>query len=108
MILSLKPICFGKPRLVNVDWLQFNLSHSGHRCLIGIATAFAIGVDIEVVRGVPDADALARLHFTPQEQADWAQVAKPGRDRAFLTCWTRKEACVKALGIAFLGPPRGN
>ncbi len=88
---------FGKPKLVDGD-LQFNLSHSGPEALIGLSRDRAIGVDIEQVRVVPDADALVREHFTEAEQAYWASGAAATRDRRFLECWTRKEACVKALG----------
>jgi len=103
--LVLEPDLFGKPQLKDEDRLHFNLSHSGHECLIGVTRSLAIGVDIEILRRVPDADALARSHFTPREQGEWVRVTGPLRDRAFLTCWTRKEACVKALGVGFLARP---
>ena len=96
---------FGKPRLLNGGALEFNLSHSAHECLIGISAGRPIGVDIEVIQTVIDADALARAHFTAAEHAEWWQAPVPSRDRAFLACWTRKEACLKALGVGLSAQP---
>ena len=48
---------------------------------------------------VVDAEALAEAHFTNDERAAWSRAARALRDRTFLACWTRKEACLKALGV---------
>jgi 4'-phosphopantetheinyl transferase len=90
---------FGKPALAAAAGLHFNLSHSQAIGLVALATQREVGVDIELVRPMPDAHALAAAYFTPAEQAALAACAGTGRDRAFFTCWTRKEACLKALGI---------
>lgn len=97
--LVIEPDQFGKPRLLPAGPLHFNLSHSAHEGLIGVSRDSAIGVDIEVVHQVVDADALAGAHFTDDERAEWSRAGEPLRDRTFLVCWTRKEACVKALGV---------
>jgi 4'-phosphopantetheinyl transferase len=94
---------FGKPRLPDNEGLAFNLSHSRQECLIATSAGWPIGVDVEVIHPVADASALARLHFTIDEQAELEAAAD--RDRAFLACWTRKEACVKALGIGLSAEP---
>src|SRR5574341_1426387 len=63
---------FGKPAL-DPEFggrLRFNLSHSGGLALIAIAA------DAEQLRSLPD----------------------PLRAEAFLSCWTQKEACLKACG----------
>jgi 4'-phosphopantetheinyl transferase len=96
---------YGKPRLRDQGTLEFNLSHSAHECLIGISAGRPIGVDVEVLGPVVDADALARHHFTQVEFAEWVRAPAALRDRAFLTCWTRKEACVKALGVGLSAQP---
>jgi 4'-phosphopantetheinyl transferase len=96
---------FGKPQVADGGGLHVNLSHSGRMGLIGISLDRPIGVDIEMVSQVVDADALARLHLTEREREEWLRAAGPVRDRAFLTCWTRKEACVKALGVGLSLPP---
>jgi 4'-phosphopantetheinyl transferase len=95
-----------KPFVADDAALQFNLSHSDDWALLGIARGAPMGVDIECRRPVEDAHALARRHFTPQEQQA-VQAAAEGaeRDRVFLRVWTRKEACLKALGLGLrLGP----
>jgi 4'-phosphopantetheinyl transferase len=102
--LVIEPDDFGKPRLVDTEGPYFNLAHSAREALIGVSPDQAIGVDIEVVREVVDAEALAREHFTDEERAEWSR-AEPARDRAFLACWTRKEACVKALGVGLSAQP---
>ena len=95
----------GKPRLRDARGLEFNLSHSEHECLIGISGGRPIGVDVEVVQPVLDADALAKRHFTPSEIEHWDRVPAAGRARVFLQGWTRKEACLKALGVGLLVQP---
>jgi 4'-phosphopantetheinyl transferase len=96
---------FGKPHLVSSSGIQFNVSHSAQVALIGVSRKYPIGVDIEMIRTLPDADALSRSYFTDEERAEWSSAEPPG-DVAFLSCWTRKEACLKALGIGLSGCPR--
>ena len=96
----------GKPRLLQARGLEFNLSHSAHECLIGISGSRPIGVDVEVLQPVVDAEALARRHFTPSELEQWEREPAAGRERVFLQGWTRKEACLKALGVGLSAQPR--
>lgn len=95
---------FGKLVLAEPNALQFSLSRAADVALIGISRDRAIGVDIEGVRTVPEVEELARDHFTVDERAEWSRTTAALRDRAFLTCWTRKEACVKALGVGLAVP----
>ena len=95
----LEPDEFGKLHLVPRGSLHFNLSHSAHESLIGISRDRPIGVDVEVVHEVIDAEALVETLFTAGERAAWSRAAPALRDRTFLACWTRKEACLKALGV---------
>lgn len=92
----------GKPALQDAQTCRFNLSHSEDLALIGIGgedgDLSEVGVDLEWHRPVEAADALARSHFTPAEQAAWAGFDPGSRDAVFLRLWTRKEACLKALG----------
>ena len=93
---------FGKPSLAAPSALCFNLSHSAGAGLVAIDdsdSATEIGVDVEVLRPLSYSAALAAEYFTVAEQQGLAATAPPDRDLAFLTCWTRKEACVKALGL---------
>jgi 4'-phosphopantetheinyl transferase len=91
---------FGKPRLEAATDVHFNLSHSQGVGLIALSDHAEIGVDIELVRPMPDADALAANYFDEAEQAALAAVEPgPAHDLAFFRCWTRKEACLKAVGV---------
>lgn len=91
---------FGKPALAPAsERLHFNLSHSQGSGLVALSTRHELGVDIERVRPMPDALALAEAYFSPAERAALAACPEAQRDRAFFVCWTRKEACLKAVGI---------
>jgi len=90
---------FGKPRLVEPAGVRFNLSHSQSVGLIAISMDSEVGIDVELLRHMPDAEALAANHFTIVEQTALKNVSPDERDRAFLRCWTRKEACLKATGL---------
>jgi 4'-phosphopantetheinyl transferase len=95
----------GKPELANNDGerspLSFNLSHSGELALCAIARR-PLGVDLEWLREVPDADLIAARFFTPAEVA--RQRASADRGAAFLRHWTRKEAVIKAVGVGLSVP----
>lgn len=84
--------------------LAFNLSRSGEMALVGITAATRLGVDIEQLRVVDDSAAIARSFFSPSERCGLGSVPPDRADVAFLTCWTRKEAFVKALGTGLSFP----
>ncbi|WP_374594766.1 4'-phosphopantetheinyl transferase superfamily protein [Aquabacterium sp.] len=99
----------GKPSVPELAGWRFNLSHSAHLGLIGLARASCthgdIGVDIEVRHPVAEIHDLARHHFSADEQA--ALAALPDADQAlsaFLQGWTHKESCLKALGTGLTLP----
>lgn len=87
----------GKPRLADAG-LHFNMSHSKDWALIGIAGDDEIGVDLEVLHELDDMGALALRLFTQREQRQLAATPASDRPLAFLRGWTRKEACMKAVG----------
>ena len=89
---------FGKPSLAHDAPCAFNLSHCGDVAIIAVAQEGQIGVDVELEREVPDAMALAALNFTASEREQLRALSGRERDTAFLRCWTRKEACLKAIG----------
>ncbi len=92
---------FGKPRLEGAATCAFSLSHSEDWALVLMADEGEIGVDVEALRSQPDRSALAAAHFTPRECAALAGLSGSEADLAFLRCWTRKEACLKAVGSGF-------
>lgn len=87
-----------KPRLDLPGAPAFNMSHSGRWALIGIGGQGPIGVDIEAPREMGELMGLAERNFTATECRELLALPEAGRLRAFLRCWTRKEACLKAIG----------
>jgi 4'-phosphopantetheinyl transferase len=96
--------------------VHFNISHSGDYCLLAARRGCAVGIDIEQVRAMPDALAIARRFFTRAEAELLARRDGDARHNAFFALWTHKEAAVKALGarladklerIAFTLDPAG-
>jgi 4'-phosphopantetheinyl transferase len=97
---------FGKPKLIPMDGLplQFNVSHSGGLVLIAIAVGRAVGIDVERIRTDLDFDGVAARFFSANECKMLASLAGPRRYEAFFTCWTRKEAYLKAKGVGLSAP----
>jgi 4'-phosphopantetheinyl transferase len=93
----------GKPTLPGTT-LQFNLTHSDGLALLAVTRGGAVGIDIECIRPVPDYDHIMRSFFSTIEVE--AILALPAADQlqAFFTCWTRKEAYVKATGDGITVP----
>jgi 4'-phosphopantetheinyl transferase len=89
----------GKPRLApGLPSLEFNLSHSGGLALLAVARDRPVGVDVERLRDVPDALTIADTHFSAAEREVLRSLPATEQRRAFVRCWTRKEAIVKAVG----------
>jgi 4'-phosphopantetheinyl transferase len=76
----------------------FNMTHSEHLALLAIGGAHDIGIDIEILRAPQDIRALAKSVFSEQENAQFQALAPGSLVPAFFTCWTQKEAVLKALG----------
>ncbi len=84
--------------------LDFNVSHSGLRALIGLVRGRRIGVDIEWhgrQRSLRELEAQVMGH---SERAMLRDLDEEAHLRAFLGCWTRKEALVKAIGLGLSYP----
>jgi 4'-phosphopantetheinyl transferase len=96
----------GKPMLAGESGgrIEFNMSHSDRAVLIAVSTAGPVGVDIEAIRDLDDRDDIARRTFAPGEFQGLSRLAEGDRTTAFFTCWTRKEAFVKALGEGLSHP----
>jgi 4'-phosphopantetheinyl transferase len=96
---------YGRPMLAaRAGDLEFNLSNTGDAVLVGVSLHSPIGVDIELVRDVPDFLAIAKHHFAPSEVEELLRLAPEQRCEGFYVTWTRKEAVVKALGLGLSFP----
>jgi len=97
------PICggaHGKPVVVGRPEIGLSIAHAGERVGVAVAEGAQVGLDIE--RAVPLSDPLnpgaGVLH--PLERDALAALPPARREPAFLRCWTRKEALLKATGEA--------
>lgn len=88
---------YGKPSLVGDTALHFNISHAGNLAVLGFADR-SIGVDLEHIQPRIDIEEIATRFFAPAEVQSLMQLPPDQRLRGFYTCWTRKEAFIKALG----------
>lgn len=97
----------GKPALVAAPgsgWLRFNLSHAGDLALYAVARDREVGVDLEDLRRNVPALRIAEQFFSAREAAALQALPPEGVAAAFLSCWTRKEAYLKALGAGLTLP----
>lgn len=91
---------FGKPDLGPEfgGRLKFSLSHSAGLALIAIAAHCNVGVDLEYVRAQSDYAEIARCFFSAAEADQLVTLPEPLYAEAFISCWTKKEAYLKARG----------
>lgn len=97
---------FGKPGLARLHQsnLQFNLSHSNGVALLALTLTRRLGIDVEFLRPVNDFEQIARRFFSANESATLFRLPAAQQPLAFFTCWTRKEAYIKAIGEGLSHP----
>lgn len=89
----------GPPMVVapRCEW-WISIAHSAGAGLLAVADA-PVGADLEGARELP-VDELVNVALSPTEAGQLRSLArKSERTRAFLRCWTRKEAVLKATGV---------
>lgn len=99
---------YGKPRLMDgaaAARLRFNLSHAGDLAVVAVAAQAELGVDIEPLTAGERQGRLARRIMSPLERQSFERLSPGARPPAFLRCWTRKEAYLKATGEGLSFPP---
>jgi 4'-phosphopantetheinyl transferase len=84
--------------------LQFNLAHCQSEALLAVTVGQSVGIDVEDGASIRKADigALAQEFLTAREAQIIQALAGADRVRAFLLCWTRKEALLKAVGLGLM------
>ncbi|MGF1480147.1 MAG: 4'-phosphopantetheinyl transferase family protein [Cyanophyceae cyanobacterium] len=96
----------GKPMLAS-GWgrarIQFNLSHSQGLALYGFSLERRIGVDLEYLRPVADAEKIVQRFFSAEESAFISRLPLQEKHQAFYRGWTSKEAYLKATGEGLAG-----
>ncbi|NES02543.1 MAG: 4'-phosphopantetheinyl transferase superfamily protein [Okeania sp. SIO2F4] len=92
----------GKPYLKDTSIL-FNLSHSQDLALYAITQVNSIGIDLEYIRPMNDAENLAKRFFSHQEYNLISQLPPQKQQETFFKLWTCKEAYLKATGDGLAG-----
>jgi 4'-phosphopantetheinyl transferase len=87
----------GKPHIVAASGIEFNLSHSAELAIFAFCQQ-PVGIDVEKKRLIPDATELSLRYFSDDRQLLVKESNPRERSTAFLRCWTRKEALLKASG----------
>lgn len=93
-----------KPVLTASPPLWFNLSYRAGWALLAVSNQGEVGVDVEEIRPVAGAHALAEQLFSAAERTVLRALAAPAWWAAFYAIWTRKEAWAKRLGMGLAMP----
>ena len=93
----------GRPHIDGMPDVDFNVTHTGDRALIGLARSGRIGVDIERADRTLNVAGVARKFMSATERAALPPDADAAR-RQLLRLWTCKEALSKATGEALSAP----
>ena len=72
--------------------------------MIAVTSGRPVGVDVELIHRVRDYQGLAERFFAPEEIRRLSTLQVQERELAFLRCWTRKEAILKAVGSGLSTP----
>jgi 4'-phosphopantetheinyl transferase len=97
---GLKPVL----EVTTVQPIHFSLSRSEELVLIGLARR-PLGVDIEWLGKTVDTEALSDFVLSDREGEAFRSLDPSDRQRAFLQCWTQKEAYLKAIGLGLYVSP---
>ena len=97
----------GKPQVAPLSCetrIRFNLSQSGNVALLGVGSNREVGIDVELIRPVRQAQELAQRYFSSSESKALRELPSHQHNEAFLRLWTCKEAFLKALGCGLSFP----
>jgi 4'-phosphopantetheinyl transferase len=92
----------GKPQLraAGEPPLHFNVSHSRDLALFAVCSSAPVGVDVEYIDQAIDAEVVMRTAFSDAERMACRAVGQADALAEFFRIWTRKEARIKASGLA--------
>lgn len=88
----------GKPNLLNVPYLNFNLSHSGSYIVFIFSCACPVGIDIEQTNRKAAMDKIAARIFFPHEAEQIKMLQGNEKKELFFRLWTRTESLLKGIG----------
>ena len=90
----------GKPALAQslCETLEFNVADSSELAVLAVGTDHPLGIDVERLRPIPDAEELAAHAFAGWEVEHLKRATASRRAGSFFELWTRREALAKAKG----------
>jgi 4'-phosphopantetheinyl transferase len=97
----------GKPELFTEGkecHIKFNLSHSAELAVLAVSQGMTVGVDIESIDPSFATQEIAERFFSVAEVNTLRALPASEKAEAFFSCWTRKEAYIKALGEGLAVP----
>lgn len=94
----------GKPTLPGNAPLRFNLAHSHNRMLLAVTLRHEVGIDIEHLHLMPEAQTSAYRVFTKTEIKALRSLPDSQKLEGFFINWVCKEAYLKALGDGHAKP----
>jgi 4'-phosphopantetheinyl transferase len=98
---------YGKPSLwhaVTQPDICFNMAHSENMVAVAVTCRASVGIDVEFIRELQDAHQIVTRNFSPEEQRYITGSAEKEFKDRFFTCWTLKEAFIKAIGMGLSHP----
>jgi 4'-phosphopantetheinyl transferase len=98
---------FGKPSLwqsVSEPDICFNMAHSAEMVAVAVTCRAAVGIDVECMREIQEVDHIITRNFSPEEQRYLRGSSERQDLERFFTCWTLKEAFIKAIGMGLSYP----
>jgi 4'-phosphopantetheinyl transferase len=99
-LLAFRTNANGKPELEaeSAGDLSFNETESDGVAVVAVARGRSLGVDVERLNPVPEAERIVSEFGSALEKEAFAGLRPVERQNLFLPWWTCKEAFVKALG----------
>jgi 4'-phosphopantetheinyl transferase len=91
----------GKPHLAECsggNTLRYNRTDSNGLALYAFSKNRNIGIDVEFMRHLADAQLIVDGSFSEYEKTAYKSLPERVKHEAFFNCWTRKEAFIKAIG----------
>jgi 4'-phosphopantetheinyl transferase len=91
----------GKPEIgdqPHVHAVRFSMAHSDSVAVFALTSGEAIGVDVEIVRAIPDLPDLVESLCSARELEQWRRLDSDRQLPAFFDLWSRKEAFLKGTG----------
>ena len=83
--------------------LRFNVSHSSELALIGVCRGRELGVDLERIKRISEADRIVASFFSPAEQAEFAAIPDHLKAHRVLPRLDPQGSGLEGMGIGLAG-----